>query len=233
MRRAFSKSAVFLAFILTLAPLARVARAEESEEAKLAANKVSLLKGTYAFTLAETCVNQLGINTPGFNDSLQLIDPSGAETYGGASDGLMTFNGKGTAMILNGRATNIMNAANRLLPPLITPIPLGFGLGGALPFTCTGTYTVTPKAGPGGLTAISLPLTCDAVIALPNALGTNGFESTFTFTGVVPAALDHLLLTDIGNTVQPVTIFFPGNPPSSVAQQRICTRSATLIKVNP
>jgi hypothetical protein len=32
--------------------------------------------------------------------------------------------------------------------------------------------------------------------------------------------------------VQPVTIFFPGNPPPSVHQQRICTRSFTLVRLS-
>jgi hypothetical protein len=191
------------------------------------------LRGTYAFTLGEVCVHQLSVNTPGFNSSLQLIDPKGAETYSGASNGLMVFDGFGGVTIQQGLATNIMNASNRLLPPLMTPIPLGFGLGAALPFTCTGTYSIQAAKSQGTQTTISLPLTCNAVIALPNALSTSGFQSEFTFEGILPQNTANLTLTDIGNTIQPVTIFFPGPPASSVMQQRICTRSATLSLVSP
>jgi len=184
------------------------------------------VKGRYAFTLTEKCVHQLSFNVPGFDSNFQLVDPLGAETYSGASDGLIIFDGKGNASIKEGRATNIMNASNRLLQPTITPVPLGFGLGPALPFTCHGTYSV--KKG-----KITVPLTCDAKLELPNVFNSTGFESMFTFEGTVPADNNSLLLTDIGNTVHPVTIFFNTNPQTSVMQQRICTRSAALVRVSP
>lgn len=195
------------------------------------------LVGTYAFTLTEKCVHQLSAScptcnpatsVPGFNSSFQLVDPKGAETYSGASNGLLVFDGMGGATIQQGLATNIMNAPDRLTQPVITPIPLGFGLGTALPFTCTGTYT--QQSGKGPLSTITVPLVCNATIAMPNALGTSGFQSSFSFEGVIPRNADTLTLTDIGNTIQPVTIFFPGNP--SLVQQRVCTRSATLTLVS-
>jgi hypothetical protein len=188
------------------------------------------LRGTYAFTLNEKCSHQISVNTPGFDSNFHLVDPMGAETYSGASNGLMVFDGIGGVTIQQGLATNIMNATNRITPPLITPIPFGFGLGPALPFTCTGTYAI--QAGKNGLTTISAPLTCNAKIPLPNALGTSGFQSQFSFGGIMPENTTNLVLTDIGNAVQPVTIFFPGPPAASVMQQRVCTRSATLTLVS-
>jgi hypothetical protein len=191
------------------------------------------LVGTYAFTLTETCVHQLSAScptcspatsVPGFNSSFHLVDPKGAETYSGASNGLLIFDGNGGASIQQGLATNVMNASDRLVQPTITPIPLGFGLGPALPFTCTGTYS--QQSGKGPTSTVTVPLVCNAVIAMPNALGTSGFQSSFSFQGVIPQSTETLTLTDIGNTIQPVTIFFPGNP--SLVQQRVCTRSATL-----
>jgi len=195
------------------------------------AENLNGLKGRYAFTLAEKCVHQLSFNVPGFNANLQLIDPVGAETYSGASDGFMIFDGKGGFSVEQGRATNIMNAENRLLQPVITPIPLGFGLGEAIAFTCHGPYTL--DAG-----TISIKATCDATVPLPNVFNATGFESQFILEGFLPQNRDHLVLTDIGkpvspNTAQPVTIFFPGNPPPSVMQQRICTRAVSLVLVSP
>lgn len=199
----------------------------------LGPNAPSFLRGTYAFTLQEKCIHQISVNTPGFDSNFHLVDPLGAETYSGASNGLMVFDGVGGVTIQQGLATNIMNATDRITPPLETPIPLGFGLGPALPFTCTGTYSIQTSKTQGGLTTIAIPLTCNAKIPLPNALSTSGFQSTFTFQGVMPANTTNLVLTDIGNTVQPVTIFFPGPPASSVMQQRVCTRAAALTLISP
>lgn len=198
-----------------------------------APNVSSALRGTYAFTLQEKCVHQIDVNTPGFDSNFNLVDPKGAETYSGASNGLMVFDGFGGVTIQQGLATNIMDASDRITPPLITPIPFGFGLGPALPFTCSGTYSIQTSKTAGGLTTISIPLTCNAKIALPNALSTSGFQSTFTFQGIMPQNTSSLVLTDIGNTIQPVTIFFPGPPASSVMQQRVCTRAASLTLVSP
>ena len=221
MLRVFSWSAAPAALILVMSL--------PQQELRAADNDTNSLKGTYAFTLTEKCVHQLSFNVPGFNSSFQIVDPLGAETYSGASDGLLVLDGKGGASIQKGRATNIMNAMNRLVVgpgTPITPIPLGFGLGPALPFTCTGSYAVS-----GG--KVTAPLTCNAALTLPNAFNSTGFQSMFVFEGFVPENPDHLLLTDIGDTVQPVTIFFPGNPPPFVKQQRICTRSAIMVRISP
>jgi hypothetical protein len=217
MRRVFAFCVAVTALILVALFLDQQGRADDENMDKL--------KGRYAFTLTEKCVHQLSFNVPGFDSNFNLVDPKGAETYSGASDGLMILDGKGGASIEQGRATNIMNAQNRLIPPLITPVPLGFGLGPALPFTCTGSYTV--KSG-----KITVPLTCNATLTLPNAFNSTGFQSTFSLEGFLPPHREQLVLTDIGNTVQPVTIFFPGNPPPSVHQQRICTRSFTLVRLS-
>ena len=75
-------------------------------------NSPTSLRGTYAFTLNEKCTHQLGVNTPGFDSNLHLIDPMGAETYSGASNGLMVFDGFGGVTIQQGLATNLMNATN-------------------------------------------------------------------------------------------------------------------------
>jgi len=194
------------------------------------ANTPAILRGRYVFTLTEKCVHQLGANVPGFDSNFKLVDPAGAETYSGASDGFMVFDGQGGVRVESGRATNIMNAPNRLTPPLATPVPLGFGLGPALPFTCSGNYTVSQGK-------ISAQLTCDASLKLPNVFNSTGFRSTFSLEGAVPRlglgllTPDHLLLTDIGNTVQPVTIFFATSPVTTAMQQRICTRSTNLVLV--
>ena len=190
----------------------------------------AFLKGSYVFTLTEKCVHQLGANTPGFDSNFHLVDPSGAETYSGASDGFMVFDGNGGASVVSGRATNIMNATNRLIPPLATPVPLGFGLGPALPFSCTGDYSIVNGK-------ITVQLTCNAALTLPNVFNSTGFQSKFTLEGALPHARgffppDNLLLTDIGNTVQPVTIFFATNPVTTAMQQRICTRSTNLVLVS-
>ena len=216
MRRVIQWCAALAALILVLYLPWQNGRAQGVDE----------LKGRYAFMLTEKCVHQLSFNVPGFNNNFQLVDPAGAETYSGASDGIMVFDGNGGASIEQGRATNIMNAQNRLVQPIITPVPLGFGLGPALPFTCTGAYAL--KAG-----KITVPLTCNATLSLPNVFNSTGFQSMFSLEGSLPQNRGHLLLTDIGNTVQPVTIFFPGNPPPSVHQQRICTRSVTLVRISP
>jgi hypothetical protein len=216
MRHAFRWCAALVAFILITCFLSPVAGAQDDRP----------LKGRYAFTLTEKCVHQISFNVPGFDSNFDLVDPKGAETYSGASDGFIVFDGSGGVRIENGRATNIMNAPDRLVPPLITPVPLGFGLGPALPFTCHGTYTVDERK-------IKIGLTCDANLTLPNAFNSTGFESTFSLDGWVPQNRDQLVLTDIGNTVQPVTIFFPGNPPPSVHQQRICTRSLSSVRFSP
>jgi len=216
MRRVFQWCAALAALILALYLPWQDGRAQDVDQ----------LRGRYAFTLTEKCVHQLSFNVPGFNSNFQLVDPAGAETYSGASDGIMIFDGNRGASIEQGRATNIMNAQNRLVQPIITPAPLGFGLGPALPFTCTGTYTL--NAG-----KITVPLTCNATLSLPNVFNSTGFQSMFSLEGSPPPERGHLLLTEIRNTVQPVNIFFPGNPPPSVHQQRICTRSVTLVRISP
>jgi hypothetical protein len=191
-----------------------------------------LVSGTYAFTLAETCVQQSLDGTfsghPGFNTTtLQILDSFGAISYGGASDGLLVFDGIGGVKLLQGRATNIMNAPSPVAGPdddLLLPgaVPLGLGFGAAIPFTCAGNYTVS-----GG--KISLTLTCNATVA-PNPIAF-GFSSTFNMTGWLPQGnRDHLLLTDIGNAVQPVTIFL--KPSGTLPSQRICTRSTNLVLVS-
>jgi hypothetical protein len=206
------------------------------------AQDVSTLKGRYAFTLAEKCVQQLSFGTPGFNDNLELVDPAGAETYSGASDGLMSFDGQGGFSVAEGsRATNIMNregrpqteqgevpaVPSRLLQPILTPIPLGFGLGPAISFSCTGTYSVdSTRPRP-----IKVEVTCTAIPPQPNVFTASSFTSVFTLEGFLPRTKNSpLVLTDIGNTVQPVTIFL--NDGSEVQQQRICTRAVTLVLVS-
>jgi hypothetical protein len=152
----------------------------------------------------------------------------------------MVFNVDGSVTLQQGRATNIMNreavvasmpsTPSRLIQPVSPPTPLGFGFGPALPFTCTGNYSIASGK-------ITVKLTCRATVPPnPQVLG---FSSIFQMDGWVPlvdstlpgaASMDHLLLTDIGNTVQPVTIFLVGG--GSVAQERICTRATTLALVS-
>ena len=190
------------------------------------------VSGTYAFTLAEACVQQSLVGTfsgdPGFDPvTLQILDPLGAISYGGASDGLLVFDGKGGVALQQGRATNIMNAPSAGAPApddllLFKAVPLGLGFGAAIPFTCVGNYTVS-----GG--KISVTLTCNATVA-PNPIAF-GFSSTFHMTGWIPKGnRDHLLLTDIGNAVQPVTIFLKSG--ATLPSQRICTRSTSLVLVS-
>ena len=153
--------------------------------------------------------------------------PLGAISYGGASDGLLVFDGLGGVKLEQGRATNIMNLGPTPPTPsiddLLLPgmVPLGLGFGPAIPFTCTGNYTVS-----GG--KINLTLTCNATVA-PNPIAF-GFSSTFSMTGWLPQRRDHLLLTDIGSAVQPVTIHL--KPSGTLPSQRICTRSTSLVLVS-
>jgi len=222
MRRVSSWFAVLAGFALLVSLMEQKGFAQGS-------NPV-FLKGNYVFTLTEKCVHQLGANTPGFDSNFHLVDPAGAETYSGASDGFMVFDGKGGVSVVSGRATNVMNASNRLVPPLATPVPLGFGLGPALPFSCTGNYSIVSGK-------ISAQMTCDASLTLPNVFNSTGFESQFSLEGALPHAQgffppNNLLLTDIGDTVQPVTIFFATNPVTTAKQQRICTRSVVLVLVS-
>jgi hypothetical protein len=116
-------------------------------------------------------------------------------------------------------------------------IPLGFGFGPALPFSCLGTYTVSG----GGQIAIN-NLTCTASID-PNNPGNSkphnpnfpnnvtGFTSIFNMKGVLPRDLSHLVLTDIGDKLQSVTIFINGGASkggADVPAIRVCTRATTL-----
>jgi len=177
-------------------------------------------------------------------------------TYGGASNGLMVFDGRGGVSFQQAKATNIFNAPLFLAapppPPSSTPgpIPLGFGFGPALPFTCMGTYNVSG----GKIATIAVAVTCTAKID-PNNQGNKsphnanfapnvvtGFSSTFNMTGALPQNPFHLILTDLGDTgVQPVTLFFNNGEGSSlngmkgfnVIAQRVCTRSTTADLVSP
>lgn len=187
-------------------------------------NNPNVFKGKYAFTLTEKCVHQLSANVPGFDSTtLAIVDPVGAETYSGASDGLMIFDGQGGVTVKQAHATNIMNAANRLIQPIITPIPLGFGIGTDLPFTCTGNYTVASSK-------INMTMTCNATLPQPNVFNASGFSSQFNMRGWVPESTDHAVVTDPGANVQPVTIFINGG--GMAQQQRICTRSTSLVLVS-
>lgn len=212
------------------------------------ADGVRNLIGTYAFTLAESCVQQVSLPLtdangnilPAFGPDFTINDPLGAMTYGGASDGLMVFDGKGKVSIENAEATNIFNADSSYGDNAFLTtgkIPLGFGFGPALPFSCVGTYTVS-----GGQITIN-NLQCTATISptnpgnlpphnpnYPNGIIT-GFTSTFNLKGVLPQDLSHLLLTDIGNNLQSVTIFVNGGASqggADVPATRVCTRSTTL-----
>jgi hypothetical protein len=218
MRRTLSVCAALVALSLVVSQQAR-------------AEGASNVKGTYAFTLAEKCVQ---VGDPGFDPTtFKIPNPpnpqfgfTSAITYGGASDGLMVVDGRGGVSIQKGRATNVMNA-----PEFLTPgsIPLGIGFGPAIPFTCVGNYTVV-----GG--EIAANLTCNATISPSNPANAGssnpftGFQSVFTMEGSVPQNPFHLLLTDIGNTVQKVTIFKQDK--SMIFQNRICTRSTTLDRVS-
>jgi hypothetical protein len=190
------------------------------------AGTLNLLKGRYAFTLAEKCVNQIGYTQPGFImdafGSPQINDPLGAVTYGGASDGQIVFDGNGGITLQSGRATNIMNGPDYLTTG---KVPLGFGLGSALPFTCVGNYAIND-----GKVRIA-PFTCTAVLRQPNVFGALGFVSVFSMDGWVPQNPTSMVLTDIGDSIQPVTINFPGG--GSVMQQRVCTRALSLTLVSP
>jgi hypothetical protein len=221
----------------TLAALSLVASQQVS------AGDASSVKGTFAFTLAETCVQQACPPQcskqpvqPGFGADFTIKDANGAMTYGGASDGLMVFDGRGGVSIHNAFATNIFNASSFLSPGMI---PLGFGFGPALPFSCVGNYSVS-----GG--QITANLTCTATIdpknpgnKPPNVI--TGFTSKFNMKGVLPQNPFHLLLTDLGDNLQPVTIFvnggqghsLNGNMGSNIMATRVCTRSTTLDRVSP
>src|SRR5437868_4474299 len=130
MRRIFLVCAALVALSLIVSQQAR-------------AQGASSVKGTYAFTLAESCVQQNSFSPPGFDTtpppSFKILDPNGAMTYGGASNGEMIFDGKGGVNVINAAATNIFNASFFLQPG---SVPLGFGFGPALPFSCTGHYSV-------------------------------------------------------------------------------------------
>jgi hypothetical protein len=211
------------------------------------------LKGTYAFTLAESCVQQVNFDTPGFDNSFTILDSNGAMTYGGASNGLMVFDGRGKVSFQQAAATNIFNADSSysaLPPPPGSPpgtkpqdhsfltqgkVPLGFGFGPALQFACTGSYTV----GTGKLPAISLAVTCTASLPktqiMPDTFIT-GFSSTFNMHGILPEDVSHLSLTDLGTPTPPqqgpqsVTIMLQNSAGQSLSPlnaQRVCTRSTT------
>jgi hypothetical protein len=207
------------------------------------AQNASSVKGTFAFTLAESCVQQNSFSSPGFDSNFRITDPNGAMTYGGASNGEMIFDGKGGVSVVNAAATNIFNASGFLQP---RSIPLGFGFGPALPFSCTGHYSVDND---GNITA---GLTCTASIDPKNPGnpldlhdGTGprvitGFQSQFNMEGVMPQNSFHLLLTDLGKPpVQTVDIFnykAGTNPPQALPDliaNRVCTRSTTLVRISP
>jgi hypothetical protein len=210
MRRAFSICAAVAASSLFLSHPVR------------AQDNTNFLKGRYGFTLAETCVQQtLGSPVPGFKPDFSIAVAQGAITYGGASDGQLVFDGKGGVTLQDGRATNIMNAPGFLVQGAV---PFGLGFGPSLNFSCVGNYALS-----GG--KVSVNLTCTAAVN-PNVFPpVTGFSSTFNMTGWVPQNPDHLLLTDIGNAIQTVTILSGTTP--LFTQQRVCTRSTTAVLVSP
>jgi hypothetical protein len=180
---------------------------------------------TYGFTQTQQCVQQLGANTPGFDGAtLAIVDAGGAETYGGVSDGTMTFDSAGGFTLDQGTSTDVMHADNRLVQPLITPIPFGLGLGAALPLSCTGAYTV--NAG-----RISVSATCTQTLRQPNVFNGASLQFPLTLSGLMPDDANAVVLTGNGNNVENVTIHFNGTSATAV-QQRICTRSASLALVS-
>jgi hypothetical protein len=220
-----------------------------SQEAR--AGDETQVKGTYAVTLAEKCVQQATPgNPPGFDPkTLAITTDAGAITYGGASDGLMVFDGRGRVSFGQPRqpafATNVMNAPSFLVKGAI---PFGIGFGPAIPFTCVGDYKV--RRGQNAIEQIAVDLTCTATLLPSNPANTDpknivtGFLSTFNMTGFLPNSTQgflsqspsRLLLTDIGDAVQPVTIFVNGGSGNSlngnsgydVPTYRVCTRSTVL-----
>jgi hypothetical protein len=214
------------------------------------ASDVNNVKGTYGFTLAESCVQQNSFAGTGFDDNFRITDPNGAMTYGGASDGLMVFDGRGGVSFQQAAATNIFNSSsflmgpnNSISPPTPGSIPLGFGFGPALPFTCTGNYSVSG----GKMATISLAVTCTATISPSNPgnpidIGdgisrvVTGFSSTFNMTGPLPQDPSNLVLTDIGNSVQTVGIFnynlTTGQSLPDLIAHRVCTRSTTTARIS-
>ncbi len=207
----------------TLAALSLVA----SQQVR-AGDDLAQVIGKYAWTMAEGCVQQVSLpltikgTSPAFASDFTIQDPLGAMTYGGAVEGVFVFDGQGHVSVKDGEATTIHNADSSYGDNAFLTtgkIPLGFGFGPAIPFTCVGPYTVS-----GG--KIDVDLTCTASVSPTNNPGSNpgnlpahnpfypkivtGFTTVIDLKGILPRDLSHLVLTDIGNQLQPITLFING-----------------------
>jgi hypothetical protein len=209
--------------------------------------------GTYAWTMAEGCVQQvslpltdsMGNILPAFGPDLTINDPLGAMTYGGAVEGVFVFDGQGHVSVEDGEATTIHNADssygdNAYLTP--GKIPLGFGFGPPIPFTCDApsTYTVSGRK-------ITVDLICTASISPTNPGNlpahnpfypkiVTGFQTEIRLKGILPQNPSRLLLTDLGDWgAQPITLYINGgasNGGADVPASRVCARSAVAERVS-
>ncbi len=209
----------------------------------------ALLKGDYAFTLAESCIEQFhcsggtlapdclpglvpGPPTPMFvGNPAELTAGSavlndGAFTYNGGSSGIASFDGKGGFAIRDGLATN-------MFPAFASPGANPFFLGPVIPFACSGSYTVdrNRNVATNEDTTCSIPNVAHSEATFLQVFDGSRVDSNpFILAGIVPSDSNHLTLTGIGGTVETFLITFPSH--ETLATQRVCTRAVTLNKIH-
>jgi len=163
------------------------------------------LKGDYALTGSASCLVSLG----GFNSKFQPIGTNVFSTFFMAQ-GIRTFNGDGTGTVHDAYSVSV------------TPPPVGTPSATSVSFTEPFTYDVAPDGsytttldGPVTGTATAGPLT-----------GQTFTTVGFALQGQISA--DGATLT-LGTQPTPTveTVTFSGG----LVEQRICTRSFTLIKL--
>jgi hypothetical protein len=163
------------------------------------------LKGDYAFTGSASCLNSVG----GFTASFLPIGAN-VSTTNFMAQGIRTFNGDGTGTVHDAYTISLV------VPPVVTPSASSFSYSesftyevqpdGSVTFTLDGPLTATETAGPApGLTVSEVGILQQGRISADGATLTTGAVST--------------------PTVETLTFS------TGFVEQRICTRSFTLIKL--
>lgn len=163
------------------------------------------LKGDYAFTGSASCLTSVG----GFNTSFQPIGAN-VSTTNFMTQGIRTFNGDGTGTVHDAYSISVV------VPPAVTPSASAFSFSeaftyevapdGSFTVALNGPLTATETAGPApGLTISEVDILQQGHISADGATLTAGAPST--------------------PTVETLTFS------TGLVEQRICTRSFTLIKL--
>ena len=193
-----------------------------------------VLHGDYAFTLAESCVQQNNLMPPSIPMFVGIPIPTpaptqltpgapmladGALTYNGASVGVASFDRNGGFSMHDAKATNIFPTF--AMKPGNNP----FLFGPAIDFACAGNYEIDRDRNVSVLQTCTIP-----VVA---AFGGARVDSNpFILGGIVSEDPRHLTLTGIGAFVENLKVTNLPGVTGAVYFQRVCTRAMTLDKIH-